>query len=224
MADESQKALGRYFQANCLSTDDFGMFVYVTGPAIGGVPQVAKADIMTAGKYPAVGVIVEKSSATLCLVHVLGELDVSPAILTPGRPYYVGLDAFLTSTAPTAAPGIQAVGTSIDIGRLMLNVHPQLLRYTHTSDGSTTRSIASTITNTTFFAANTHRLGATVWNDSETNIFLKLGVTASLIDYTVKIRPGAYYEVPYNYIAQIDGLWDVFDPSGAARLTELTDV
>jgi hypothetical protein len=74
--------------------------------------------------------IVEKATTTRCLVQVLGEIAVSPAILVPGRPYFIGLDSLLTNIPPAPAPGtraaVQAVGTAIDDGRLLLNVHPQL--------------------------------------------------------------------------------------------------
>lgn len=129
-ADEALMALGRYFQADCQSSDVIGMFVYVTGSAVSGIPQVTKVDIQTFGKYPAVGLIVEKATATRCLVQVFGEIGVSPAILVPGRPYFVGLDSMLTNVPPAPAPGtraaIQAIGTAIDDGRLLLNVHPSL--------------------------------------------------------------------------------------------------
>jgi hypothetical protein len=129
-ADEALMALGRYFQADCLALDVVGMFVYVTGSAVLGIPQVTKVDIQTYGKYPAVGMIVEKPTATRCLVQAFGEIAVLPAALIPGRPYFVGLDSLLTNIPPAPAPGtraaIQAVGTAIDDGRLLLNVHPML--------------------------------------------------------------------------------------------------
>lgn len=129
-ADESQMALGRYFQADCQTSDTIGMFVYVTGAAVLGIPQVTKVDIQTYGMYPAVGIIVEKSTTTRCLVQVFGELEVSPALLVPGRQYFVGLDSVITNIPPAPSPGtmaaIQAIGTAIDTGRILLNVHPQL--------------------------------------------------------------------------------------------------
>lgn len=129
-SDESQMALGRYFQADCQVSDAIGMFVYITGPAVSGIPQVTKTDIQTYGKYPAVGIIVEKSTTTRCLVQVFGEVEVSPAALVPGRPYFVGFDSLITNLPPIPLPGtfsaIQAIGTAIDTGRLLLNVHPQL--------------------------------------------------------------------------------------------------
>lgn len=128
--DEAQMANGRAFNADCLSSDSVGMFVYITGPAILSILQVTCADITTTGKYPAVGMIVEKSSATRCFVQVLGELDISPSNLIPGKTYFVGTDGHMTSLPPVPVPfskiAIQAIGLAIDTGRLLLNVHPAI--------------------------------------------------------------------------------------------------
>jgi len=69
-------------------------------------------------------------------------------------------------------------------------------------------------------SANSNRLGATVYNDSTRNLFLKLGATASTSSFTVEISSGGYYEVPYGYTGGVDGLWDVVN--GNALVTEIT--
>lgn len=127
-ADEGQMALGRYFQADCLSSDAVGTFVYPAGLAVAGVPQVTKVDLLTMGKFPAIGMIVEKSSATRCLVQARGEVEVSPAVLIPGHSYFIGLDGLLSDGPPVPGSGtraaIQCVALAFDVGRLLLNVHP----------------------------------------------------------------------------------------------------
>jgi len=87
----------------------------------------------------------------------------------------------------------------------------------------TQSSVAEILTNTTLLAANPSRLGCTVYNETvSSNLYLKMGVTASLTSYTVKLTPGAYWELPFRYIGQIDGIWDVADAGGSARITEMT--
>jgi hypothetical protein len=119
---------GSRFAADCLATDVIGDFVYVTGPAVVGVPQVTKVDIKMAGRFPAVGMIIDKTSITSCTVLVRGEVEVTPAILTPGRTYWIGDTAQLTDVLPLAGSGervaTQAIGYAIDTGRLVLSVHP----------------------------------------------------------------------------------------------------
>lgn len=83
----------------------------------------------------------------------------------------------------------------------------------------TQASVAASASSVTILAANANRLGATVYNDSTVNLFLKLGATASATSFTVKIAAAGYYEVPFNYTGIIDGIWD--SATGSARITEL---
>lgn len=85
----------------------------------------------------------------------------------------------------------------------------------------TTSSANDSATSATILAANTARLGATVFNDSSEILYIKCGATASATDYTVKVLPGGYWEAPYGYSGRLDGIWAV-DGSGAARVTEFT--
>ena len=88
------------------------------------------------------------------------------------------------------------------------------------STTATTSSVNDTASNVTILAANANRLGATVYNDSTSILYLKLGATATTTDYTVKLLPDDYYEIPAKYAGIIDGIWSA-DASGAARVTEL---
>lgn len=129
-SDESEMADGRAFIADCLVSDVVGMFVYITGPAVLGIPQVTCADISTIGKYPAVGVITEKTTVTRCFVQVLGELEVIPSDLDPGKAYFVGTNGHMTNVPPvpviSGKVAIQTIGVAIDTGKLLLNVHPAI--------------------------------------------------------------------------------------------------
>lgn len=86
---------------------------------------------------------------------------------------------------------------------------------------SAVTSVGSAIVNTLILAANTDRLGATIFNDSQSRLFLKLGAVASTTSYTVRISMMGYYEVPFNYVGIIDGIWSP-NVSGDARVTEFT--
>lgn len=115
---DSAYAEGRYFEANCLATDLINHFVRVVGNTL-SVPDVTKADPTDALKMPAVGVIVQKPTATTCLVQVAGQiLSFSPVVA--GTWYYVGTSAFPVVTPP-AFPGIpQVIGVGLDTARLLL--------------------------------------------------------------------------------------------------------
>lgn len=89
------------------------------------------------------------------------------------------------------------------------------------SSSSAVTSVTASTSNVTLLAANSNRLGASVYNDSSKDLYLKLGATASTSSFTVKVRKGALYEVAFNYTGIIDGIWDS-GVSGSARVTENT--
>lgn len=84
-------------------------------------------------------------------------------------------------------------------------------------------SVNDTASNVTLLAANANRLGATIFNDSASDLYVKFGATASTSSFHVKIPGGALYELPTNprYTGIIDGIWSA-DSTGAARIGEFT--
>ncbi len=86
---------------------------------------------------------------------------------------------------------------------------------------STATNVASALVNTLILAANVGRLGATVYNDSNARLFLKLGAVASTTSFTIELGPQDYYEVPFFYTGIIDGIWAPV-ASGDARVVEFT--
>jgi hypothetical protein len=79
--------------------------------------------------------------------------------------------------------------------------------------------VASSIINITLKAANSSRLGLSIYNDSTKTLYVKYGAIAALDDFTVKIFSQGYLELPYPcYTGIVDGIWDVAD--GNAFVTE----
>ena len=95
----------------------------------------------------------------------------------------------------------------------------QVIEYQSSSSSAVT-SIVSAITNVTLLATNNWRLGGTVYNDSTAAMYLKLGITATNANFTVKIMPQGYYELPTGYVGRVDAIWAA--ANGNARITELT--
>ena len=87
------------------------------------------------------------------------------------------------------------------------------------STSPSTTSVASSASNVMLLALNSNRLGASIFNDSSAIVYIKLGVTASLTSYAIKLYPNSYWEVPSNYVGQIDAIWAY--ANGNARITEL---
>ena len=106
-------------------------------------------------------------------------------------------------------------------GALKVNASVSTSGETRPSTSAVT-SVNDTAVSTTLLAANANRLGAFIFNDSTVALYVKFGTTASSTDFTVKLDPQAYYEVPFPvYSGRIDGIW-ASDAAGAARITELT--
>lgn len=86
---------------------------------------------------------------------------------------------------------------------------------------ATVTSVADTASSTTLLALNLLRRQATIFNNSTEILYVKLGTTASLTDFTVRMIANAYYELPQPvYTGRIDGIW-ANNSSGAALVTEI---
>ena len=85
---------------------------------------------------------------------------------------------------------------------------------------STLANVASSASSVTLLAANANRIQASVYNDSNSLLYIKLGTTASTSSFTVRLMPNAYFQVPDSYTGRIDGIWS--NANGFARTDELT--
>ena len=87
------------------------------------------------------------------------------------------------------------------------------------SPTATVSSVEAAVADTALLAANPLRGGATVFNDSTSVLYLKLGTGASNTDFTVRMGARAYYEIPYGYTGAVHGYWA--SAAGDARITEV---
>lgn len=155
-------------------------------------------------------------------------------------------DVDVTSVTPGTAAGNlgkaeDAAHASGDTGVFMLGVRNDNATTTYGADQDyspiatdlkgrvSVRQIASTATlsnvsssasSVTVLAANSARVGGTIYNDSTQVVYLKFGATASTSSFTVKLAADTYYEIPGGYTGIIDGIWA--SANGSARVTELT--
>jgi hypothetical protein len=90
-----------------------------------------------------------------------------------------------------------------------------------TSATPTITRVPANAGNVPLLLPNPNRRMACFYNQTATGVlFLKFGAVASMIDFTVAILPGGYYELPQPiWDGEIDGSWDVAD--GAVQVTEL---
>jgi hypothetical protein len=101
-----------------------------------------------------------------------------------------------------------------------IDQHGALWTRDKTSTVSALTNVAASATSVTVLALNAQRRGATIYNDSSTTLYLKLGATASTTSFTVKMLTDDYFEVPFWYTGIIDGIWS--SATGSARVTEVT--
>lgn len=91
---------------------------------------------------------------------------------------------------------------------------------TPAATGATT-TVASSATAVTLKAANSARLGLTIYNDSTQVLYVLLGAgTVSNTVYTVQMAANTYYEVPFRFTGIVTGLWA--SANGNARITSVT--
>ena len=115
------------FSATCTISESVGDFVRATS---GGGPTVAAVDIDATPTEVAIGIIINKPTATTCLVQRSGTVTLGG--LTAGANYFVGLASTATAPRP-AAPGsgkrtIQIVGQALTSTLLALAISPRVTR------------------------------------------------------------------------------------------------
>jgi len=84
----------------------------------------------------------------------------------------------------------------------------------------TESNVGGSNTTVTLLAANTSRVTASVFNDSTSALYILASAGASTTNFSVKVLPGGYFEVPSGYRGILTGIWD--SATGNARVTEYT--
>ena len=91
------------------------------------------------------------------------------------------------------------------------------------SNTSTTGATPTTFTSTTYAtisASNANRKGLTIFSEGAGLLYVTLGTsTTTTSSYTARLEAGDYFEVPFEYIGLVGGL---FATAGTARVTEVT--
>lgn len=147
------------------------------------------------------------------------------ATLTGGTQKTKLVDSGGTNVATVSAGGALKVDNSANTqpisGTVTANAGTGTFATKEVRSGTSAQTtVAGSATSVSLLASNTSRLGATIANDSTAALYVKLGATASTTSYTIKLLQDDYYEIPYGYTGEIDGIWA--SATGNARITELT--
>lgn len=107
-----------------------------------------------------------------------------------------------------------------NIGDVDVLTLPAVVAATYSTSAVT--SVVSAATSTSILASNANRRMAIMVNDSDKNVYVKLGATASTTSFSYKLAPGQTLELPIPvYTGAIDAIWET-SPTGSMRVTEIT--
>lgn len=127
------------------------------------------------------------------------------------------------SQSGTWATRIQdSSGTSITLGqKTKANSIPVVIASDQDRSSTVTHTnVAGSASAVTLQAANTARLGWSMYNDSNRDWYVRWGASASTTNFDVLVIPNAYLEIPFKYTGIITGIQTV--ANGNARVAEFT--
>lgn len=181
-------------------------------------------------KTQIVGIDVAIGTGTEALLSTSNPMPVTQTTSIPAGTNTIGAITG-SGAAGTPATGVQTVQGISGGTAQNTNVVAALPAGTNTigafkkapATTGTISSAALAVTSFTVLAANTNRLGATVYNDSTNVLYLAMAATSSTTAYTVQITAGGYWELPNDgcgYTGILTGI--ALAATGNVRVTELT--
>jgi hypothetical protein len=192
----------------------------VVGGAVdvtGSVVSVTGSVVAISGTVPVSGPLTD-TQLRATAVPVSGTVGVSGTVPVSGPLTDTQLRAAALPVSGTFWQATQPVSGPLTDTQLRATAVP--ISAPRPATGTLT-NVAGSVTSGTILAANTARVGATIWNDSTAILYLRLASgTASATACSVKLIADAYYEVPFGYAGVITGVWA--SATGSARVSELT--
>lgn len=186
---------------------DGTLLVSVSGAGSGGTSATdgaAYVEGTTAGT-PMMGAFNDTEGAALTEDHI------SIPRITPHRALHVDLRRQDGTEVGTAATPLQ----------VSLANAPTVVVQQAKAGTSALTNVASSATSVTVLAANANRLGATLYNDSSQNAYVKFGATASATSFTKIMLPQDFLDITqFKWTGTIDVIW--VSANGFMRVTELT--
>jgi hypothetical protein len=137
-----------------------------------------------------------------------GKLAAMPAHTVKGRPLGAG-------------PGTPVDLTQAQLADLLSGLISGGGGGTPMSGTSVQTTVPASLSSTQLLPANVGRHGATIYNDSPSNMLLKLGPTVAATNFTLRMSAGSYFETPFGWFGEIFAMWEVA-ATGNARITELS--
>ena len=120
--------------AVCFTTDQVGDAVYIRGPRLGNYFQVTRLDIDDMVSIPSLGIIIQKSDPTHCLVQLRGVISNIYTGLIPNQQLFVDIYGRLSHIIPPAPPAhigrrcVQIMGYALDTTVFYLDPKSPIIR------------------------------------------------------------------------------------------------
>jgi len=132
-ASPNQGAAQQFVAALCLATDAEGDVVRIRGNVVGDRYQVTKVNIDSIPTLPGIGIIIQKTTSTECVVQTYGIVRDVYTGLTFHKRLFVGTTGRLIEGPPPRPTGgfrgVQAMGVVLSATELLLDVEsPIILR------------------------------------------------------------------------------------------------
>jgi len=201
-----------------------GAVTQASGPWTTNVTQIG-------GSALAFGQAAMASSIPVAIASNQSTLNVTVATALPTGSNTIG--AVTQASGPWTDNLIQVGGSSITLGQKASAASlPVVLASdqgaitvssgVNTSATATLSNVSASATSVVLLSSNSNRKGATIFNDSTVNAYVKFGTTASTSSFTIKMGPAGYFELPETavYTGEMDVISD--SATGTLRVTELT--
>lgn len=84
-------------------------------------------------------------------------------------------------------------------------------------------TVPASTSSVVLFTSNLERVQGLIYNNSTSALFLKFGSVVTPSDFSVRIPPKFYYELPIPvFFGEIHGVWDV--ANGDAKITKFSKI
>jgi hypothetical protein len=84
-------------------------------------------------------------------------------------------------------------------------------------------SVAAATSSTRLLPPNNKRVGITILNLSDSSMLIDYTAFLSETDYMLELKPGGYYEAPFNTGDELYAIWRGSSPQGKALIREFVE-
>lgn len=165
------------------------------------------------------GTVAATQSGTWNINNISGTVSLPTGAATESTLSTLNGKVTACNTGAVTISAALPAGTN-NIGDVDIASMPSVVLTTYSTSSVT--SVTSAATSTSILASNASRRMAIMVNDSNRNVYVKLGTTASTTSFSYKLAPAQTLELPSPvYTGAIDAIWEA-SPTGSMRVTEIS--